>query len=536
MVRSAFVFNLSSLKKASVRISLIGGGADLEAAHGSTGSTPLHMAAAVAATDTVEILLAAGAWPASTDAKGQTPLHTAAYTGAEECVELLISADAHLDAIDAFGFSPLRWACLNGHAQVAFDLISAGADSETPLDGMSPLACASGAGHGDVIAALLQAGVRDDADATVCALEIARATGREDIADLLLQLTASVPCNIKPTPRVAASEPAMPSVDVIDADTLARDRWHWDAAFATSTPLLVRGAACALAKDISSCSVAELRRRWGAHAVTVAFSPDVHYQHPVTTDDGEMRFRETPTERMTFADFVDLLPHHGKREFFAVSQSSAPSLDVFEGLPSVPPSLARLLSTCTVHRSNLWACKPPKVSALHYDDDESVLLQLSGTKRFTLVAPAPLHGLSAYPSSLPVDRLRRVAPGVYEADTCSEEEGSSEADDDLDDDAGTPRRVNNFPLVNMSDPDVAAHPLFHHAQVMTVDVHEGDALLLPAYWYHQVESFVDAEDTDVEDSCPLNVAINYWFSREEEAPPAPSYVHRKLRERLRIEC
>ena len=74
------------------------------------------------------------------------------------------------------------------------------------------------------------------------------------------------------------------------------------------------------------------------------------------------------------------------------------------------------------------------------------------------------------------------------------------------------------------------------ANVFTVDLPEGSALLLPAYWYHQVESFVDAEDTDVEDSCPLNVAINYWFSREEEAPPAPSYVHRKLRERLRIEC
>jgi hypothetical protein len=31
--------------------------------------------------------------------------------------------------------------------------------------------------------------------------------------------------------------------------------------------------------------------------------------------------------------------------------------------------------------------RPSKVSALHYNTDDSVLIQLSGTKRFTLVSP-----------------------------------------------------------------------------------------------------------------------------------------------------
>ena len=88
----------------------------------------------------------------------------------------------------------------------------------------------------------------------------------------------------------------------------------------------------------------------------------------------------------------------------------------------------------------------------------------------------------------------------------------------------TPREIDNFPLVNVTHPDYERHPLFKDAHVMTIDVRAptsaprratlfdvphvrqvpaGSALVLPAYWYHQVESFAPPGG--------LNVAVNYWF-------------------------
>jgi len=32
---------------------------------------------------------------------------------------------------------------------------------------------------------------------------------------------------------------------------------------------------------------------------------------------------------------------------------------------------------------NFWAAMPPKTSVLHYDWQDSLLMQISGTKRFT---------------------------------------------------------------------------------------------------------------------------------------------------------
>merc|ERR1712086_524676 len=69
-------------------------------------------------------------------------------------------------------------------------------------------------------------------------------------------------------------------------------------------------------------------------------------------------------------------------------------------------------------------------------------------------------------------------------------------------------------------------PLSRHARIITVDVHEGCALLLPAYWYHRVESHA-AEGQ-------LNIAVNVWFDAE-AGGGVPGRLHRLLRERLRVD-
>lgn len=52
----------------------------------------------------------------------------------------------------------------------------------------------------------------------------------------------------------------------------------------------------------------------------------------------------------------------------------------------------------------------------------------------------------------------------------------------------------------------------------------GDALILPAYWYHQVESFAPPGG--------INVAVNYWFQGHSLA----TRLYRTMRENLFLNC
>ena len=500
--------------RAAVAAILVAGGAHVDAST-SHGMTPLHLAAAVGATDVVEVLLAANAMELQ-DMQGQTPLHAAASSGSADVCELLTDAGACVDSFDAFGFSPLRWAVLQGHTMAALCLLKAGADGSTPLCGLTPLALASACGHTETVAGLLHAGICDHSDGCVSAHELAREMGYEHVAQMLDEQS---PIVIRGRPP---AHPAPILVHEVDAEELARDRACWDEAFRTSTPLLVRN--CGREWSVGALSAAELGERWGERQVSVSFSPDALYQRPWPSSEerrsegsegdisgarrrhGALELRETPTANMTFCEFVGLLPAHGEQEYFAVSQSRSASLDEFEGLPDMPPLLAPLIGSC--NRRNLWVNLPPKLSALHHDSDDSVLIQLSGSKRFTLLSPEPLHGLTAYPSLLDVTELDRVSAGRFESN------------------GRTGRTLSHFPLANVTHPDLARHPLLRMARKTTVEVPEGSALLLPAYWYHQVESFAPPGR--------LNVAINYWFNAE-VGGGAPSHLHRTLREKLRVD-
>jgi len=181
----------------------------------------------------------------------------------------------------------------------------------------------------------------------------------------------------------------------------------------------------------------------------------------------------------------------------------SPSRDFSEfGLPSLPPGLEDLVKT-TLNARNLWIATPGKLSVLHYDWQDSVLLQLSGSKRFTIIDPARMQ--TAYPCIQRMKTWQRVSRGVFRG----------KVED---------REIDNFPLVNLTHPDFKRHPMFRDASVFSVEVPAGSALLLPAYWYHQVESFAEPGK--------LNVAINYWYQGHSLA----TRLYRTLRENVFINC
>ena len=214
-----------------------------------------------------------------------------------------------------------------------------------------------------------------------------------------------------------------------------------------------------------------------------------------------MPYRQT----MSFSDFAAAHEAAASRtpnvEHVAMQQSPVQNPAEF-GLPGLPPLIDSLVEPSLLAR-NLWVAVPPKISVLHYDWQDSVLLQLSGWKRFTLIDPTRLPNV--YPCVQLMEQLRRVGPGRYERFVTS-------------------READNFALVNVTHPDLTRHPLFKDARVMTVDVPAGSALFLPAYWYHQVESFAAPGE--------VNVALNYWF----QGHSLTTRLYRTMRENLFINC
>lgn len=59
--------------------------------------------------------------------------------------------------------------------------------------------------------------------------------------------------------------------------------------------------------------------------------------------------------------------------------------------------------------------------------------------------------------------------------------------------------------VDVDAPDMARFPKYAKASPLRVVLRPGDALYLPAYWHHEVQSIPDAETG-------LNIAVNFWFA------------------------
>ncbi len=513
-----------------------------------------------------QILAQDGALAVASDTSGATLLHQAAFEGRVEVCSALLRLGADQTAVDGLCMRPLDWAILHSKSAVVKLLAEADttvASTAAPFAGsLLPIQLAAAAGDADTLAALLSSGL-PAADADISAADLARAMGHVEAVQLLVDsfgsANASMPAPLPFQPPLPLPEPRVgsPGVRTVSAADLAADAHAWDAALADSAPLLIKGLSSEWADMVREWSSAgELQQRWSELWVRAGYSPDALYQRfeRVRSVDGEavLCMLRPPSREMSFASFVDELratsargqaadatldaaaaaDAHDRIEHLAVQQSRTADLGSLFGQEgsALPPLADQLVRRSTAQppsasegtdgahsgsvmpegfHANLWACAPPKLSQLHYDGYDSLLLQLQGTKRFTLIDPTPICGLAPCPATTPAANLVRHGPGKYEIEPLPTADERATYD--------------NFPLVRGGE---AAHaplaPLFEHARMMTVDVHAGDALLLPAFWYHEVESFCDAPDE-------LNLAVNYWW----RGGSAISIRHRILRERLR---
>jgi Cupin-like domain len=111
----------------------------------------------------------------------------------------------------------------------------------------------------------------------------------------------------------------------------------------------------------------------------------------------------------------------------------------------------------------------------HYDNSDNVACVAAGRRRFTFFPPDQLPNLYVGPLDL--------APG------------------------GMPTS-----MVKVSAPDLERYPNFAKALAVaeTAELGPGDAVFIPSYWWHNVESLL-----------PLNLLVNFWWLDSSRGPASP---------------
>ena len=126
--------------------------------------TPLHLAAAAASSQAVQLLLRHGAAVDARDARGRAALDLACAASAEACVNMLLAAGAAPNATDSEGATPLHRCAEVGATACARALLAAGATLERDKRGDSPLHVAAVRGHVDCMKCLVLASKSHGAD------------------------------------------------------------------------------------------------------------------------------------------------------------------------------------------------------------------------------------------------------------------------------------------------------------------------------------------------------------------------------------
>jgi len=162
--------------------------------------------------------------------------------------------------------------------------------------------------------------------------------------------------------------------------------------------------------------------------------------------------------------------------------------------------LARLLHLAgsNLISANLWLGDGSIKSAIHYDGQDNLLLQLSGTKTVLLIPPElePYMQYKKYTES----------QFVFDETTGKFVDEALKSTSKIVENHGT------FDLFSSSDHE-QEFDFITGSRAMICTLHQGETLFLPALWSHAVVS-----------STGLNAAVNLWFTQK-------SVSHRKALER-----
>lgn len=289
--------------------------------------------------------------------------------------------------------------------------------------------------------------------------------------------TARTMTKSKPA-RAAAPDVRLPSVRRLRVTTRAQLLAE---VIAPGVPVILEGALARWPWKRPDALLRRLRQLAGHRTVMTSWAP--------VTNDGLLSYAERDGTGKTwtdaparFATFLDDIEAAARAPGAAIRylQSAVIGRELPELAPLFPmPLLAE--AELRQQSPRLWIGSGGHRVGLHYDVDDNLHCVVAGGKRFLLYPPSSL-------------------PDVYL--------GALDASP-----AGAPTA-----LVDPLRPDLRAYPRFAAAaaRAQVAELAPGDALYLPAYWLHHVESR------------GVNVAVNYWWSElsaDERAAAESAWTH-----------
>ena len=156
---------------------------------------------------------------------------------------------------------------------------------------------------------------------------------------------------------------------------------------------------------------------------------------------------------------------------------------------------------------NLWIGNEHVTTAMHKDHYENLFYVLSGCKVFTLCPPANIPFL--YEQEFPSGRFCRCSSQQQQQQRSS---SSWTVVPNMDEETSTQKKVHwiatdryfrpNLPQNLLTD----KYPLLKYTHPVTITVHAGEMLYLPALWFHSVTQ-----------SCET-VGVNYWYDMKFDSP------------------
>jgi hypothetical protein len=199
---------------------------------------------------------------------------------------------------------------------------------------------------------------------------------------------------------------------------------------------------------------------------------------PATLPGPDGRFRYEPgraldSQPLPVAQFFDDVAYTDGPRWCLQQVSVEQELPALASRLDYPSCVRREL----LNAINLWLAAPLTVTPLHYDATHNLFAQVSGSKTFYLFPPESLDAL--YPGPLNTG-------------------------------------AQHISQIDLFHPDFTRHPLAASLSYREVTVSAGEALILPAFWWHQVISH------------DVSVSVNFWWQAHVLDCLCPGFM-RKLR-------
>ncbi|KAK3598783.1 hypothetical protein CHS0354_020895 [Potamilus streckersoni] len=272
-----------------------------------------------------------------------------------------------------------------------------------------------------------------------------------------------------------------------------------------SKPVIIKGALDdwpALQKWSNSF----LRKEYGERDVHIKFTPTGEYEGVEKASLYEnfdtFKIPSNVRKQLEFPDLVVVRPATANVKFSefmdiveSVTNGSRKNISAYLEYSSIPqhmpelekdimemPFFSNLLKR---EHLNIWLSDGNTLGKLHFDPYDNFLCQISGRKQITLFEPH--ENTQLYEAHIPEAILSfNKSTGEFHRKALLDSTSMV------------------MSPVDILKPDFTRFPRFADAYPMSCTIEEGDVLFMPAFWWHEVQSFPNK-------TAGRNLAVNFWY-------------------------